>query len=248
MCLILFGYRCEPSTELLVAANRDEFHQRSAAPAAPWLDHPQVIAGRDLVAGGTWLGCTTQGRFAALTNFSGPDDAPRPKSRGILVQEFLTGTDNAQHYAHHINGAEYAGFNLLLFDGAELVYTSNKGTTEVLKPGYYGLSNAELGAEWPKCVQGAAALHEAADKQATDIQLLSLLSDSSVPNDEALPHRGRPIEFERRVAPCFIVGEEYGTRASTVVRISANQVSLTEKTYTAGGVAGNTITHRHPDV
>ena len=246
MCLILFGYRSAPGTNLLVAANRDEFHQRAAAAAAPWPDVAQVIAGRDLVAGGTWLGCTTNGRFAALTNFSSPDDAPRPKSRGLLAQEFLSGIDSAQHYAHHISGQEYAGFNLLLFDGTDLVYTSNKGTTEVLKPGYYGLSNAELGAQWPKCVQGAAALEMAVNQEADDDQLLALLNNSAQPDDDKLPHRGRPIEFERRVAPCFIVGDEYGTRASTIVRIKDNQVSLTEKTYSAGGVAGSTATHCLP--
>ncbi len=229
---------------LLVAANRDEFHQRASATADYWADNPHVIAGRDLVAGGTWLGCTTSGRFAALTNFSGPDDAPRPRSRGILVQDFLTGTDTAQHYAHHIHGSDFAGFNLLLFDGVDLVYTSNKGTTDILKPGYYGLSNAELGAEWPKCVEGAAALHAAAEQEANDDELIQLLNNRAVPDDEALPHRGRPIELERRVAPCFIVGDEYGTRASTVVRLTDSHVSLTEKTYFAAGRPGRTVTRK----
>lgn len=245
MCLILFGYRTVPGLPLLVAANRDEFHGRAAAAADFWADAPQVIAGRDLVAGGTWLGCTRTGRFAALTNFSGPDDEPRPRSRGILVQDFLIGSDSAEHYAHHIHGADFAGFNLLLFDGEQLVYTSNKGTTDVLKPGFYGLSNAELGAEWPKCVQGAAALHEAADAQADDSRLLALLNNRAIPADDELPHRGRPIEFERRVAPCFIVGDEYGTRASTIVRISDTDVSLTEQTYFAAGATGDIVSYQH---
>ena len=140
MCLILFGYQPETELPLLVAANRDEFHARASAPAAFWQDHPQVLAGRDLVAGGTWLGCTRTGRFAALTNFADPSDPPAINSRGELVSDFLTGRDSAEHYAHHLHGRTYAGFNLLLFDGQQLVYSSNKSATQILQPGYYGLS------------------------------------------------------------------------------------------------------------
>ncbi|MEM7098958.1 MAG: NRDE family protein [Pseudomonadota bacterium] len=246
MCLILFGYRCDPDVPLLVAANRDEFHQREASVANYWEDDPSVIAGRDLVAGGTWLGCTTGGRFAALTNFSSLEDPPPPRSRGILVQEFLSGSQSAKHYAHSIKGPDFAGFNLLLFDGEDLVYTSNKSATEVLQPGYYGLSNAELGARWPKCEQGAAALQEAADAQVDDGALIDLLRSAAIPDDNLLPRRGRPLEFERRVAPCFILGDEYGTRASTVVRIKHADVSLTEQTYFAAGETGGRVNYQSP--
>lgn len=237
MCLILFGYRTSPQYPLIVAANRDEFHARESAVANFWDDHPQVLAGRDLVAGGTWLGATTSGRFAALTNFSGPDDAPAPKSRGLLVQNFLTGHDSAEHYGHHIHGPDYAGFNLLLFDGEQMVYTSNKGTTDVLQPGFYGLSNAELGARWPKCVRGAEGLQQITQSAFSDVDLIGLLHDSDIPADDELPHRGRPVEVERRVAPSFIVGDEYGTRASTAVIMGNSRLQFTEQSYAAHGVS-----------
>jgi uncharacterized protein with NRDE domain len=200
-----------------------------------------VLAGRDLVAGGTWLGCTRRGRFAALTNFSQPDDPPAPRSRGLLVQDFLTCEDNAQHFAHHLHGVDFAGFNLLLFDGSELVYTSNRGTTDVLAPGYYGLSNAELGAEWPKCLQGARALQQLETCSFATARVMEMLRDGHVPPDEELPHRGRPIEMERRIAPCFIVGDEYGTRASTVVELRDGSIRFTEQSYLQGGVAANQV-------
>ena len=131
---------------------------------------------------------------------------------------------------------------LLLFDGSDMVYTSNHGATEILTPGYYGLSNAELGARWPKCVQGAVNLQSIVEAEHTDEDLINLLADQHIPPDDELPHRGRPIEMERRVAPCFINGDEYGTRASTLVRISARNVHFVEQGYLAGGVVSDRTT------
>ncbi|NKC00353.1 MAG: hypothetical protein GKR90_17955 [Pseudomonadales bacterium] len=244
MCLILFGYRIDPNRPLIVAANRDEFHGRAAKPANFWSEDKNVLAGRDEVAGGTWLGCTRSGRFAALTNFSHPDDPEAPRSRGALVQDFLVGESEAEHYAHHLVGSEYAGFNLLLFDGTTLVCTSNRGTTEVLSPGYYGLSNAELGAEWPKCVQGAQNLELWVKQGFEHDNLVAMLRDQSIPADDQLPHRGRPIEMERRVAPCFIIGDEYGTRASTVLEISTDTIHFSEQSYVAGGKAVGRVSYQ----
>jgi uncharacterized protein with NRDE domain len=241
MCLILFGYRTTPEYPLIVAANRDENHGRASAPAQFWDDQGHVLAGRDLVAGGTWLGTTRSGRFAALTNFSDPSDDPAPLSRGLLVQNFLVGTDSAQHYAHHVHGPDYAGFNLLLFDGEDLVYTSNKGATSVLQPGFYGLSNAELGAEWPKCIRGAQGLQHITNSSFDAADLIGLLHDSDIPADDQLPHRGRPIEMERRGASCFIVGEEYGTRASTSLILGQNTLQFTEQSYVSGGASAELV-------
>ena len=228
--------------QLIVAANRDEFHGRASLQANFWVDAPHVLAGRDEVAGGTWLGCTRNGRFAALTNFSGPGDNPAPASRGELVQNFLVGHDTAADYAAQIEGADYAGFNLLIYDGAELVYTSNKAPTETLTPGFYGLSNAELGAQWPKCVQGAQRLKGLAQLAPEDLApehaaLVDLLADRAVPPDDQLPQRGRDLEMERRVAPCFILGDEYGTRASTVVAIFEDHIEFSEQLYAPAGKA-----------
>lgn len=237
MCLILFGYRVRPDQALIVAANRDEFHGRASSQAGFWTDNEQILAGRDEVAGGTWLGCTRSGRFAALTNFSNPDDPEAPQSRGALVHGFLDSDDTAEHYAHHLHGLAYAGFNLLLFDGNDLVYTSNRGTTEVLTPGFYGLSNAELGARWPKCLQGADHLAAWVGRGYEHEDLIAMLRDQHIPSDSELPHRGRPIEMERRLAPSFILGDEYGTRASTIVELGSRSIAFSEQSYAAAGRA-----------
>lgn len=245
MCLVLFSYRTVPGYPLIVAANRDEFHGRASSAADFWADNKQILGGRDLVADGTWLGCTRNGRFAALTNFSSPDDPAAPRSRGHLVEGFLSGSDSAEHYAHQIKGSEFAGFNLLLFDGEQLVYTSNRAPTEVLSPGCYGLSNAELGARWPKCTQGAARL-DAITSRAHDVdELVDLLADRNVPDDRDLPHRGRPIEMERRVAPSFIIGDEYGTRASTVVHVGDRRCRFVEQSFAAAGVPTGRVEYEY---
>jgi uncharacterized protein with NRDE domain len=243
MCLILFGYGIAPDRPLIVAANRDEFHTRRTSQAEFWQEDSNVLAGRDEVAGGTWLGCTRNGRFAALTNFSNPDDSVTPSSRGELVQGFLLGTDTAEYYAHGLTGSAYAGFNLLLFDGSTLVYTSNRATTEVLNPGFYGVSNAELGARWPKCVDGAANLARWVEAGFSHNNLIEMLRNQAVPSDDVLPHRGRPVELERRVAPCFILGDEYGTRASTIVEMGQRLINFSEQSYAAAGVASGRVAH-----
>ena len=258
MCLVLFGYQVVPGMPLLVAANRDEFHGRATAVANFWEDSPHVIAGRDLEAGGTWLGCNRQGYFAALTNFSSPDDPPRPISRGLLVQNFLNqqpGTSSksttpfAKRYAEALEGENYAGFNLLLYDGIELVYASNRVANtslahsanegavyvETLKPGYYGLSNAELGANWPKCMEGADTLKTLTQSAYSEDDFVQLMADRSTPPDDQLPQRGRPLEMERRAAAKFIMGDEYGTRASTVVMRGKHTIKFFEHSYAAMG-------------
>ena len=162
MCLILFRFRPRTDEPLLVAANRDEFHERASAAAQFWDDQPHILAGRDLVAGGTWLGCSRQGRFAALTNFT-QGSTPFPKSRGELAHGFLSGSQSVKDYALSIKGDQYAGFNLLLFDGCamaqvrrHLLHTTNvsqpadEPRSRLLPAGDHGLSNAELGATWPK--------------------------------------------------------------------------------------------------
>ena len=248
MCLILFGVAVSSDIPLVVAANRDEFYARPTEGAHFWDAEgaPRangVLAGRDLKASGTWLGVTRSGRFAAVTNFSDPaEDAPA--SRGALVQGFLESQDTAIHFAHHIDGPMYRGFNLLLWDGKEMVYTSNKAPTQVLEPGYYGLSNAELGAKWYKAERGKATLREVAerleqlDEDASDA-LRGLLTDESLAPDHQLPNRpGRNLDIERRTSACFIRGDDYGTRASTSVLIQGSELSFSEQQYGVQGKVG----------
>jgi uncharacterized protein with NRDE domain len=243
MCLILFRFRPQTEEPLLVAANRDEFHARASAQADFWQDEPHILAGRDLVAGGTWLGCSRQGRFAALTNFTRDPSATFPKSRGALVSDFLAGSQSVKDYALGLKGDDYAGYNLLLFDGSRLLYTTNiaqigQPRSRLLPAGDYGLSNAELGAPWPKCVDGARRLGELVDGDHTNDQLIEILSNQQQPEDDRLPKRGKPVAAERHLGSCFISDSNYGTRASTVVRMGRKQVYFCEQTYLPDGISG----------
>jgi uncharacterized protein with NRDE domain len=167
MCLILVAWRVHPDYPLVVAANRDEFFARSTAPVAFWKDAPQVLAGRDLEAGGTWMGVTRNGRFAALTNFRDPaQNRKGVPSRGGLVADFLTGDEAPQDYLERIAslGKQCNGYNLLVSDGTELWWSSNiGGAARRLEPGVYGVSNHLLDTPWPKVGAGKTALVTALD-------------------------------------------------------------------------------------
>lgn len=218
MCLIVLGWRVHPEYPLVVAANRDEFYARPSADAARWPDAPQVIGGLDLEAGGTWLGITENGRFAAVTNVREPNMAKGVCSRGALTRGFLLSDLSAGDYAGQIDGKRYSGFNLLLADGEALFYCSNRdGTPRALPPGVYGLSNHLLDSPWPKLVQArqrfTAALQDLPDETA----FFELLADRSIVADDNLPQTGVPLEWERLLSAVFVKSENYGTRASTLV-------------------------------
>ncbi len=244
MCLILIAWRVHPHTPLVVAANRDEFHARPAAPARWWSDAPEVLAGRDLQAGGTWLGVSGRGRFAAVTNYREGQPGSGPRSRGELVTGFLTGSLAPAEYAASLEPlrAEYAGFSLLLSDGESLVATSNRAeATTALAPGIYGLSNHLLETPWFKVRRGKAALAEAvaSDDALQPDELLTLLDDRTPPPEEELGSGERgalPPALERRVGACFVVSERYGTRCSTVVLWGADrEVTFVERQFDPRG-------------
>jgi len=238
MCLILFAYGVRADAPLIVAANRDEFYARPADPARRWHDAPAVLAGRDLQAGGTWLGVSATGRFAAVTNFSETPEGPLPPgSRGDLTAEFLRGDAGALDYANAIDGGRYRGFSLLLWDGSALVYASNRNSRpRVMPKGVHGLANTHLDGTWPKVVRGTRIL---ADLLATDYDaddLIELLEDERPAADHELPQRGNDVAFERRLSPIFIRGDEYGTRASTAVIVGATEIRVSEQSFGPGGV------------
>lgn len=245
MCLILVAYQVHPHYQLVMAGNRDEFYDRPTAPMAFWNDAPDILAGRDLQAGGTWLGVSRTGRFAAITNYRDPmnvrSDAP---SRGDLVSNYLKSQDGPQEYleqlAHH--GDNYNGFNLLLGNTQGLFYYSNyhKAGPGQLAPGYYGLSNHLLNTPWPKVERGKRKLQRLLDVHQPPPRtkdLLTILQDRTQTADEALPNTGVSQEWERILSPLFIESPHYGTRSSTVVQVNANyQVEITEKTWTDRGI------------
>ena len=224
MCLIYIAWRRHPRYRLVVAANRDECHARPAAPAHWWEDAPGVLAGRDLEAGGTWLGVTRGGRFAAITNYHDPAAGRRAgaPSRGALVSGFLAGDESAPGYLERIirEGHRYNGFSLLAMDGDTLAFASNRGTgVGRLGSGVYGLSNHLLDTPWPKVTEGKRELERLlAAPEVRVPNLLALLAVRGPAGVEALcADNGRDPGRMRSRASRFILGDDYGTRTSTVV-------------------------------
>ncbi|NPT55236.1 NRDE family protein [Paraburkholderia elongata] len=238
MCLIVFDWRPDAVDGPLftLAANRDEFFRRTAEPISWWHDAPTVLAGRDLLGGGTWLGMSRDGRFAALTNYRAPHemraDAP---TRGTLVSDWLSGSGNGQHetpldYLRHVarTGDIYNGFNLLVGDWTrrELGWYCNRSNIAptLLAPGTHGISNAVLDTAWPKLVKKRAELGAmlTSDAMPPLERLIDLMRDPRLARDDELPSTGIPLERERALSAAFIETPEYGTRGTTAVRVVAH--------------------------
>ena len=244
MCLIYVAWRHHPRYRLVVAANRDEFHARPALSAHWWDDTPGILAGRDLEAGGTWLGVASGGRFAAITNYLGPSvrlaGAP---SRGTLVSEFLTGDASAPTYLGRIvgQGHRYNGFSLLAMDGDMLAFASNRSRGVLrLAPGLYGLSNHLLDTPWPKVTEGKEELKRLLaepDVRIPDLLALLAAADSRIveaPGADMGSDSGRMRWRSSR----FILGSDYGTRTSTVVRLDAEGAGVfVERSFDSHGTA-----------
>lgn len=221
MCLIVFGWRAHARYPLVVAANRDEWRARPSAPLHRWDEPAGIVAGRDLQAGGTWLGLRGP-RFAALTNVREPSlPHPGARSRGGLVVDYLQREEApAAHLAAlAAHAAHYPGFNLLAGDADSLGYFGSlRGEVIDVAPGVHGLSNHRLDEPWPKVLRAKAALGRAlaASTPAVD-ELFELLSDARGVRDAELPDTGVGLELERKLAPVLLVGPNYGTRCSTVL-------------------------------
>ena len=238
MCLIIVGWRVHPHFPLVVAANRDEFYARPTALAAHWPDAPEVLGGRDLEAGGTWLGITDSGRFAAVTNVREPGAPAGQRSRGDLTREFLLGNQSAADYAEQIDGDTFAGFNLLLADADALYYRTNRhGAVEKLEPSIYGLSNHRLDSPWPKLLSARQRFADALQTLPDETEFFRLLADDATVDDEKLPETGVSLEWERLLSAIFVKSENYGTRASTVLLQHNNgTIRLHERSFGHGGV------------
>jgi uncharacterized protein with NRDE domain len=238
MCLIFVAYKYQSPYDLVIAANRDEFYERPSAPAGFWKEASSVLGGKDLMAGGTWLGITRTGRFAAITNYRDPGSHKhQAPSRGHLVSGFLTGKEAPGEYVRNIaSGAdEYNGFSLFVGDRSSIYYLSNRGSgPQDLPPGLYGLSNHLLDTPWPKVERGKKALERllAGTDHVREEALFDILADRNRPPDELLPHTGMSLEWERILASPFIVSPVYGTRSSTVILIGRDgKVAFFEKVF-----------------
>lgn len=224
MCLIVFAWRPEHAQPLIVAANRDEFYARPSLPLAQWSETPQVHAGRDLEAGGTWLGIGANGRFAALTNIRDPHRPPGRRSRGELVARFLGGEIPIEEYLADVvaRSPEYGGFNLLVGNLHELWhFNARESEAVMLQPGIYGVSNAGLDTPWPKLLRAKAALSAALDDPRPGA-LLALLSDPQTAPVAELPDTGVGLATETLLSSVFIASQSYGTRASTALIVHAD--------------------------
>ena len=242
MCLVLLALRSHPDYQLIVAANRDEFYDRPTAPAGLWADCPSVLGGRDLQAGGTWLGVDRRGRFAAVTNYrQGERENPAPRSRGLLVSEFLTGDSGGPEYMQQVrrDAGLYNGFNLIAGDRSALFYFSNReGRLRMLEPGVYGLSNHLLDTPWPKVTATKNAFGAILTHRGNELSedLFALLANRDQAGDDRLPSTGVPLEWERLLSSAFIVSPDYGTRSSTVVLVDRHgRMNWVERSFGRGG-------------
>lgn len=222
MCLIVFAWQMRPALPLVVVANRDEFHRRPTAPSGFWPEQPGLLAGRDLEAGGTWMGVTRQGRFAAITNYRDPNRSlPAPRSRGELPLAFLSGSDTPAAFLQQLadRALDYAGFNLLVGAGGDLWYFSNSTREQqplALAPGLYGLSNARLDTPWPKLALAKSRLAPLLDSPVlTHAGLRQAVSDRRLADDDELHPLGLSTSMDRQLSAQFIVTGEYGTRSTT---------------------------------
>jgi uncharacterized protein with NRDE domain len=257
MCLILFAYQMLQDTPLLLAANRDEFFARPASPLQQWPDEPDIFAGRDTKAGGTWLGVSAKGRFAAVTNFRNGQIVASQQSRGELVSAFLRSDLTPEAFVRQElqDPGQFAGFNLLLASREGLYYFSNRSPRpstmpqsgimpqpetmsqpgiRKLTPGIYGLSNHLLDTPWPKVSRGKSMLQHAIDSgQRPDEEALwGLLSDTTRPDDAALPDTGIGLKNERTLSSAFIRDGGYGTRCSTLLFLNNGKgLLMKEKTF-----------------
>lgn len=239
MCLIVIAFEIDSRYPLIVGGNRDEFHSRPTKDASWWPDQPDILGGRDLQAGGTWLAAHRRGRFAAVTNYRDAYPARSGlRSRGHLVTQFLLGGTPPLDYLQSINGADYAGFNLFVSDSAALAYLSNRdGVARELASGIYGLSNATLDASWEKVERSKSRLQElVASNAVNETSLMRLLGDRNKGPVSDVKSNRLPFATAHAITAPFIVLPDYGTRCSTVVLADRDgRWSFVEHRFDSGG-------------
>ncbi|MSQ59448.1 MAG: NRDE family protein [Betaproteobacteria bacterium] len=241
MCLILFGYHAHPAYPLVLAGNRDEFHERPSAPAEFWPSNPAILGGRDLAAGGSWLAVSRQGKLAAVTNFRDGQPKAAHRSRGHLVSDYIGSNLNGEEQIQSLAPvqAEYGGFNLLLWDSQSLHYSSNRMPEyQAVTPGIHGLSNHLLDSPWPKVEAGKQKFQAQLEGSREQLigGLFDLLTDRAQSPDDHLPQTGVPLDWERKLSAAFIHTPAYGTRASTVIVVDREgHLDFAERCFDSAG-------------
>ncbi len=241
MCLVVMAYEHHPRYRLVLAANRDEFHERPSQSAHWWQDHPGLLAGRDLEAGGTWLGVNRSGRLALVTNFREPSvRAPGKASRGELVRDFLIDDRPVAEFAADLSADApgYGGFNLIVFDGKDCLYLCNRGDFQQdLQPGIHGLSNHRLNTAWPKVEKTRHRFADALSSADIDkAELFSIIGDNRPFDDKMLADTGIDRDLEKLLSAPFVISPEYGTRCSTLVLWdNTGDIHFCERSFTPAG-------------
>ncbi len=251
MCLILFSYKTHPRYKLIIAANRDEFYARATKPADHWEDHPEVMAGRDMEAMGTWMGMNQKsGNLAMLTNYRDLSNLKSgAPSRGALVSDFLINDSFPEKYYEALSPtlSEYNGFNLVLGSADSLSYFSSEFRgLKPLSPGVYGLSNALMNSPWPKVQRGKLKLEAITEESHFEVEhLFEAMYDDELSEDKNLPDTGVGLEKERMLSPMFIKSPEYGSRCTTVILVDQqDKVLYAERTYDTDDFSHSTKYHK----
>lgn len=246
MCVLFFAHQVHQKYPLIFAGNRDESYSRPAAVVDWWSDSINVLAGRDLQAGGTWLGVTKGGRWSVVTNVRDLEaHGPRDHSRGELPTEFLTGSLSPAEYAGKVfkQRQQFNPFNLIVGDSESVwIVSSHVDVPTEVPSGVYGLSNATLDVPWPKVVRGKKVFQRMISSAEPDVEsFLDFLHDDMQAPDVDLPNTGVGLEMERRLSPLFIASDAYGTRASSVIMLNDDGGRFVERTFRRGGLEGATI-------
>ncbi len=248
MCLIVFAWKAHPDYRLILAANRDEFHARPSQEADWWPDQPDILAGRDLQAGGTWLAAHRSGRFATVTNYREQQRIkPGNRSRGEIVTNFVSADVDPLTFVASITDAPYAGVSVLAADQENICYASNRGDRPVtLAPGVYGLSNASLDAPWSKLVRTKKALTGLIDRDDVNpTELLRLLADRTPAASSEVISNDLPFKLARALTAPFINADGYGTRCSTTLLITNDgRIDFLERRFDAQGNASGDSSFR----
>lgn len=237
MCLIFLAIDNHPEYKLVIAANRDEFYNRKTAPAHFWEDHPEVLGGRDLEAGGTWLGINKIGRISMVTNYRDLKNIkPGAPSRGHLVSDYLLENESPERYMRNVEEKRsvYNGFNLIAGTLDQFFYYSNyQGKVRKIDAGLHGLSNHLLNTSWPKVRVGMEKMTDLLKTTALNPDhILDVMFNDAIAPDEELPDTGIGLEKERLLSSMFIKSPGYGTRSSTVVMVDrSNNLLFKERVY-----------------
>jgi uncharacterized protein with NRDE domain len=239
MCLIAFAINEHPDFPFILIANRDEFYDRPSLPAHFWPEHPHMLAGKDLKAGGTWLGITLSGRFAAITNYRDIKNInPAAKSRGEIIKEYLTSEATPAFYMQSLQEStrRYNGYNLLIYDNMHIsYYSNNQNVVHKIDSGVHGLSNAFLNTSWHKVQKIKKEFNTILKNELNENRLFEILADESTAEKD-LPRTGLPYDLEKAVSAIHIRTDNYGTVSTTIVMIAKNkQATFIEKTHAVGG-------------